>query len=334
MKNRTIRILILAAVALLLFFLAKDRVLGAFSDPPATVQSQPLVLQNSPAQATPATPATPTANPQLAAATGLVWNDLDHDGFHRLEEPGIPGVTVNLMSAANVLIGTAITGADGAYRFENLLPGDYFVTILQPTGYVFSPKDQGQNDLVDSDSDPIVAQTPPAALVAGENGLVWTTGIYAPAAALVADPGTVRPPPSVLDICSAGVYSLGGTSTLNVKLLAPEYCLHVFLWNHAFAIGRIPPDAGSVLSAVTFEEIFHQNLFVYSYDVPGQTDSIQVCYAVPMGMTAQIYFFDFYGPRFGTRTGQPSWEPLPTTIQNNFACAVAQKSGAYALIGK
>jgi hypothetical protein len=49
---------------------------------------------------------------------------------------------------------------------------------------------------------------------------------------------------------------------------------------------------------------------------------------------AQIYFFNFYGPRFGMRTGQPSWEPLATTVTDSVACAAAQTSGAYALIGK
>jgi hypothetical protein len=122
--------------------------------------------------------------------------------------------------------------------------------------------------------------------------------------------------------------------TLRVNRLAVDYCLNAYLWNHAFAIGRIPGGAGRVLAEVTFLEVYYQDRFVHAYDVPAETDSIQICYAVPLGKQAQIYFLDFYGPRFGTRTGQPSWEPLPTTVSNGIACATAQTSGAYALIGK
>jgi hypothetical protein len=61
---------------------------------------------------------------------------------------------------------------------------------------------------------------------------------------------------------------------------------------------------------------------------------VQICYAAPPDKTVQIYFYDFYGPRFGERTGQPSWEPLETTVENGMACTAVQTSGAYALIGK
>jgi hypothetical protein len=231
---------------------------------------------------------------------------------------------------------TTKTNGNGAYQFKDLAPGDYFVTLVPPAGFVFSPRDQGVNELVDSDNDTTTAETVPVTLVAGENGLVFTTGVYSPTAVVQPDPGTVKPPPADINVCGPGTFSLGGISTLQVSQLAAGYCLHAFLWNHGFAIGRIPDGAGTILSEVTWVEVFYQNNLVYKYDVPGQTDSIQVCYAVPSGKkTVQIYFFDHYGPRFGQpHSGQPSWVPLPTTIQNGIACATAQTSGAYALIGK
>jgi hypothetical protein len=171
--------------------------------------------------------------------------------------------------------------------------------------------------------------------VAGENGLVWTTGMYSPTTVVQPEPGTVKPPPSNIQVCSPGVYSLGGISTLTVSQLAEGYCVHAYLWKHGFAIGRIPGGAGRILSEVTFIEYFYQSNFVYQYDVAGQAQSIQVCYAVPAGTQAQIYFFDHFGPKFGhPHQGPPAWVPLETTIQNGIACAVAQTSGAYALIGK
>jgi SdrD B-like protein len=335
--NRMLRMIIpwLAALSLILS--------GCNQPVPAIPTMTPMVLTQP--SAVPSTPtaevqevvvtATPLPVPADATLYGLVWEDLDGNGLQDLEELGVPNVTVNLLDSARTIVATATTDSNGTYQFTNLSPGDYFVNLTPPTGFVFSPQDQGMNELVDSDTDPTTAETIPVTLVAGDNGLVFTTGIYSPTASLQAEAGTVQPPPNEINVCVPGNYSLGGVSTLTVNQLATGYCLHAFLWNHSFALGRIPGGAGRILSAVTFVEYFYQGTFVYQYDVPGETDSIQVCYAVPTGMQAQIYFFDHYGPRFGhPHQGQPSWMPLQTTIQNGIACAVAQTSGAYALIGK
>jgi len=146
------------------------------------------------------------------------------------------------------------------------------------------------------------------------------------------DPGSVKPPPAEITVCKEGTHSIGGVVILKVIRLKPDYCLEAFLWNHAFAIGRIPDGAGKVLADVTFLKVNYKGKFIY--EVPPEDGDIEICYAVPPGTQAQIYFFDFYGPRFGKRTGQPSWEPLETTVTNGVACAKAQTSGAYALIGK
>lgn len=310
------------------------------NSPAPQVQSQPIILKN-PWTAT-AVFVEPAAAPQQAQAAeaafdGLVWDDLNWDGLQDVNEPGLPKVTVNLLNSSRTVAAKAHTDQDGLYRFEKLAPGDYYLAVAAPAGYVLSPQDKGENELVDSDNDPIAAETTMVTLVAGENGLVWTTGMYSPTAPIQAEPGTVRPPPVNITVCVPGVYSLGGISTLQINQLAPNYCLHAFLRRHGFALGRIPAGVGSILSEVTFVEVFYQNTFVYRYDVPGETNSIQVCYSVPGGKQAQIYFFDHYGPRFGQPpAGQPAWQPLPTTIdpETETACAVAQTSGAYALIGK
>jgi hypothetical protein len=170
-------------------------------------------------------------------------------------------------------------------------------------------------------------------LLPGDNGLVWTVGIYSPTEALQEEPGTVQPPVTDLLICAPGIYPLGGISTLRVAKLDGNYCLHAFLWNNGFEIARILDNAGSILSETTFIEVYRQNSFVNKYDVTGETDSIQICYAVPVGQQAQLYFFNYYGPTFRTQSSQLIWELLPTTTTNGIACAVAQTSGAYALIG-
>lgn len=146
------------------------------------------------------------------------------------------------------------------------------------------------------------------------------------------DPGSVKPPPAEVTICKKGTYSVGGQAILMVNRLEPDYCLEASLRNHAFAIGRIPDGAGKVLADVTFLRAFYQGRFIHA--VPAADGDIEICYAVPLGVQAQIYFFNFYGPRFDTRTGQPAWVPLDTTVTGGTACAQAQTSGAYALIGK
>ena len=277
--------------------------------------------------------AAPQQVPSSATLAGLVWEDQDRDGLQDWKEKGIPGVGVSLLTSARTVAGTITTNGNGAYQFKDIVPGDYFVSIVPPPGYVFSPQDQGVNELVDSDTDTTTAETVPVTLVAGENGLTFTTGVYSPVATPQPDPGTVKPPPPDINVCVPGSYSLTAISSVVVNALAPGYCLHAYLWRHGFAIGQIPGGAGRILADVTFVEFFNNGSFVY--EAPSPDNSVQVCYAVPSGMQAQIYFFDHYGPKFGhPHSGQPGWVPLETTVQNGIACATAQTSGAYALIGK
>jgi uncharacterized repeat protein (TIGR01451 family) len=58
-----------------------------------------------------------------------VWNDPDGDGTQDGGEPGIPGVTVDLRNADGDVVASTTTGADGAYSFSNVYPGDYSVRI-------------------------------------------------------------------------------------------------------------------------------------------------------------------------------------------------------------
>lgn len=268
-----------------------------------------------------------------AQLAGIVWNDADKDGIQDPGESGMPNVTVDLYDSSKTIVNTTVTDANGRYKFDGLTPGDYYVDFVPLAGYVFSPKVKDANEAVDSDADVISGQTVTVALVAGENTSKWDAGMYVTNGFVASSaPGTVKPPPAELTVCENGDFSVGGASLLRVDQLAPGYCLTANLWDHSFALGRIPDGAGKVLSDVTFLRVFYQGRFVY--EVPSQDGSIEICYAVPPDTQAKIYFFDFFGPRFGKRTGQPSWEPLQTTVTDGVACAPAQTSGAYALIGQ
>lgn len=59
-----------------------------------------------------------------AQVTGVIWNDLDHDGARSETEPGIPNVAVQLIDPAGFAL-TAVTASDGSYGF-GLLPNTSF----------------------------------------------------------------------------------------------------------------------------------------------------------------------------------------------------------------
>jgi len=50
-------------------------------------------------------------------------------------EPMLSGVTVQLLNAQGEVIATALTDAQGAYRFDGLAPGTYGLQEMQPAGY-------------------------------------------------------------------------------------------------------------------------------------------------------------------------------------------------------
>jgi hypothetical protein len=278
-------------------------------------------------------PQSPALQGDEALVRGYVWNDVDRDGVQDAGENGIRNVTVRLYDRNRRRVAQVRTDQDGRYEFDGVRPGDYFVDIVTPSGYVISPRDQGTDEAVDSDTDPLSGETGLVTLVAGENLLMWDAGLSRAAQPPPRqNPGTVQPPPAEVTICQDGFASVGGISTLEVNNLAPGYCLAAFLRNRGFALGRIPDGAGQVLSNITFLRVFFNSNFVY--EVAEGDGDVLVCYAIPAGREAQIYFFDFYGPRFGERTGQPEWEPLETTVENGVACAEARTSGAYALIGQ
>jgi len=89
----------------------------------------------------------------------FVWLDADKDGIQDASENGISGVTVKLYTSADVLIATTTTDAHGLYSFTNVSAASYYVQVTKPAGYTVSPKDQGSDDLKDSDIDPATGKT-------------------------------------------------------------------------------------------------------------------------------------------------------------------------------
>ncbi len=137
------------------------------------------------------------------------------------------------------------------------------------------------------------------------------------------DDGTVKPPPKKTRICKDGSYSLGGVATLNVKNLAPDYCLVASLKKHQQTPGRIPHGAGKILADITVFQVIYRHHHVGN--LPAKDGTVELCYAIPPGKNASLYFLN------GRKL---VWQPLETTVAGGTACAQIRASGSYAMIGK
>ncbi|MBL8119000.1 MAG: carboxypeptidase regulatory-like domain-containing protein, partial [Anaerolineae bacterium] len=115
---------------------------------------------------------------QYASLGDRVWEDLNADGIQDAGEPGVSGVTVTLRNVSTGTDTSTTTDSNGNYRFENLIPGDYYVTFTRPTGFLFTLIDQGGDDAADSDANVTTGQTTTTTLISGENDLSWDAGLY------------------------------------------------------------------------------------------------------------------------------------------------------------
>jgi hypothetical protein len=107
------------------------------------------------------TPATVTSAPETLGSIGdFVWDDANSNGIQDSGEAGIDGVTVELLNATGTtVLATQTTSGGGHYLFQNLSAGDYVVAFTAPDGKVFTAKDQGGNDALDSDADVSTGRT-------------------------------------------------------------------------------------------------------------------------------------------------------------------------------
>jgi|GEM_PF-1710728 len=80
------------------------------------------------------------ANVQAASISGTKFEDENGNGQRDLDERGLPGWTIFLDANANGSLDGSerfvVTGADGAYHFANLLPGNYVIAEVMQDGWV------------------------------------------------------------------------------------------------------------------------------------------------------------------------------------------------------
>ncbi len=159
-----------------------------------------------------------------ASLGDFVWDDLNGDGIQDAGEPGIPGVTVRLYDGNTNLLDTTLTDGLGAYAFTDLIPGDYFVEFVRPAGYQFTSANEGADDALDSDADPLTGRTQITTLISGENDPTWDAGFYRPASLGdyvwldenwdgIQDPGEAGIPNVTVELLDSGMTVIATTVT-------------------------------------------------------------------------------------------------------------------------
>ena len=99
-----------------------------------------------------------------------VFLDQNADGINDPDEPGVPGVTVNLLDAAGDIVDTTTTDDDGNFLFTTP-PGDFIVEFVPPAGFDITRPLQGQDPSVDSNATPLTGRSEPVTLNPGDSDL-------------------------------------------------------------------------------------------------------------------------------------------------------------------
>jgi hypothetical protein len=95
---------------------------------------------------------------QLFSLGDYVWHDENENGIQDADEQGKAGIDVDLYANGDCSgspIDSKTTDTGGKYLFSELNRGTYCLQFSKiPDGWEISPKDQGEDDALDSDADP------------------------------------------------------------------------------------------------------------------------------------------------------------------------------------
>ncbi|MGC9399613.1 MAG: SdrD B-like domain-containing protein [Anaerolineae bacterium] len=128
--------------------------------------------------------------PEASTVGDRVWYDANTNGLQDIGESGYPSATVSLyMAGASAPLAATTTDANGLYRFQNVLPGRYFLEFPLPYGHLLAPQNVGSDDTRDSDADRTTGRTAPFTLTAGITETLWDAGLYRYAEQSVVNPG-------------------------------------------------------------------------------------------------------------------------------------------------
>lgn len=177
----------------------------------------------------------------------LVWEDKNKNGIQDPGEPGIAGVTVELLDASGAVIARDTTDANGQYGFVDLPPGTYRLRFILPADYAFSGKNQGPDASLDSDADTVLGETVLITLTAGQSDGTWDAGIYR-----IKEPFNPNPKLSLTKTCLTKTVAPGGEAVFRITFAnAGNVDLHNVVLTEFYPKGSLflsastAPDQGS-----------------------------------------------------------------------------------------
>jgi hypothetical protein len=96
--------------------------------------------------------------------SGRAWQDANENGIQDAGEAGLADVDFELYSVpgGDLITNATSIGSDGTYAmiFSGGLPaGNYELRVAAPSGWLLSANDQGSDDTIDSDFDPLTGFT-------------------------------------------------------------------------------------------------------------------------------------------------------------------------------
>ncbi|OQY29945.1 MAG: hypothetical protein B6244_01415 [Candidatus Cloacimonetes bacterium 4572_55] len=120
----------------------------------------------------------PVTISQPASIGDLVWLDSDADGLQDDDEIGFSDVVATIYREDDTPLDTVLTDVNGAYVFDNLAAGNYYLRFTAPSGYLFSPQDQGDDEALDSDVNPTNGKTDVISTALGQDPTHIDAGLY------------------------------------------------------------------------------------------------------------------------------------------------------------
>ncbi len=111
----------------------------------------------------------------------LVWLDVNGNGQQDESEAGVNDITVNLLDANGNPLATTTTDPQGAYRFDNLVTGQYIVEFIKPEGYEWTLLNADiVSDALDSDAHRDTGRTAVIELGIADDHSNADAGLYRP----------------------------------------------------------------------------------------------------------------------------------------------------------
>jgi len=119
-----------------------------------------------------------------ATLGGVTWQDENNNGVRDPNEEPVPDVAIQVIDEEGTVVEVVESDDNGEYAAE-VKPGTYNLLCVPMPGVEITPPNQGENDLVDSDFDPVSGLSAPIELISGQFvestnvGLVFSTAAIA-----------------------------------------------------------------------------------------------------------------------------------------------------------